>query len=61
MQNKIITINNTYYLYQNEKSQYTIIERIGNLTNTYKGEACIKKNILEVTENDIINLTYHLK
>ena len=58
METKITTINNTYFLQQYEKSQYTTIERIGNLTNTFKGESIIKKNIFEVTENDIINLTY---
>ncbi len=58
---KFITINNTYHLYQNEKSSYTTIERIGNLENTYKGEASIKKNINEVNENEILNLTYIIK
>jgi hypothetical protein len=58
MNKKFITLNNTYYLYQNEKSIYTNIERIGNLSNTYKGEASIQKNINDITENEIINLTY---
>lgn len=58
MNKKFITLNNTYYLYQNEKSIYTTIERIGNLSNTYKGEASIQKNINDITENEIINLTY---
>ncbi len=58
MRKQFKTINNTYYLYQNEKSIYTTIEKIGNLSNTYKGEACIQKNINDITEKEILNLTY---
>lgn len=55
---KIESENNIYYLAQKQNVNYTIIERIGKLTNNHKGENAIQKNIEEITLEDIKDIYF---
>jgi len=56
---KIESENNIYYLTQKEGNNYTIIERTSKLTDIYKGETAINKNIDSITLEDIQELYFY--
>jgi hypothetical protein len=55
---KIESENNIYYLSQKKGVNFTIIERVGKLTDTYKGEASVQKNIDDITLDEIKELSF---